>query len=655
MLSLLRKIHQQQEKIDQELETPNEKLAFYKDFFDKYKCNSIKDILQIDTCDIIVATLAAADDSLPIEVIKDAIYSNRELIENLSSEALWDLLAMYDNLQNLGALEAVKENFATGKNPFFLSRLRGGEKSIIAAAREIVEENGGDPSKFVKLFPLLEIENEIVKESNEHPELPPKLNCLTGAVVYAEVLKDLRADRMTSTDFVMFFDEQMLGGSSSSRKKNKMIASLDDIMGYKSSEIKSYMQATRKYYDSLNAEENSRRKNLTRQRNQYEQLAKELYAALDKKGIEAKVPEKVIKKVPDATIRTSALRLLYQHNMEVYDAKEKEYTELSKNDKAHYQVLLAKYGLSPSDYEVGTIMNNSLDDVEKMLQQLAKQGINRPMVLLEILQKSNLETITNYLSLVDKGIIPTELLTSNLAMFDPTSKDYENIMRNLSVIKEKKINPHNFKATPQVLLTSSQRFKTNVETLASYDLMGSLKTGIDASFMASQDLASAIDTLLELGYEVNLEESLELLNHKDKFNRLKLLKTLNMPVTSTEELLTILTTDKFFVPDSKIEEYIYNAAEFKLPTRIEKLPTPKKTNPDVPKLEDYTATPRTYSFDGIIISKNKVARNLSEIATTGRTSDRLAYGVLKGSTLTDEEVEKIVTVLSDKKTTQSSK
>ena len=55
-------------------------------------------------------------------------------------------------------------------------------------------------------------------------------------------------------------------------------------------------------------------------------------------------------------------------------------------------------------------------------------------------------------------------------------------------------------------------------------------------------LAAERDCLLELGYESNLEECLELLNHKDRFARLKLLKSLNMGVSTTEELFILPTT-----------------------------------------------------------------------------------------------------------------
>ena len=44
-----------------------------------------------------------------------------------------------------------------------------------------------------------------------------------------------------------------------------------------------------------------------------------------------------------------------------------------------------------------------------------------------------------------------------------------------------------------------------------------------------------------------LEEDIELLNYANRFKRLQVLKALNMPVSSKEELLSVLATEKFFI------------------------------------------------------------------------------------------------------------
>ena len=182
-----------------------------------------------------------------------------------------------------------------------------------------------------------------------------------------------------------------------------------------------------------------------------------------------------------------------------------------------------------------------------------------------------------------------------------------------------------------------------------------MKTGLNYNFLSNKDLASSIDVLLELGYESYLEEDIELLNYANYFKRLQVLKSLNMPVSSKEELLSILTTEKFFIADDALDSYIYNATPYNLPTRVTVIPEAKKKNPDIERLADYQETIRTYNVGGVIFSKNKTHKNLSLIATSGKTSDRLLYGLTKDTILTDEEFASVANIIAPSKNQQLSK
>ena len=217
-------------------------------------------------------------------------------------------------------------------------------------------------------------------------------------------------------------------------------------------------------------------------------------------------------------------------------------------------------------------------------------------------------------------------------------------MRNLNLISKKKLNPHYFTESEEVLILPSQVFTTNLSVLEDYSLLPNIKTGMNLSFLKGEDLAEGIDTLLELGYEKNLEECLELLNYKDKFERLKVLKTLNIPVADTQTLIEVLTTEKFYIPDNEIPNYIYSASSYYMPKNIVEVEEPKKKVSDVTRLSTFSNTERTYSFDGVLISKNKVHRNLSHILATGKPTERIIYGVLN-----DEEVSKVKTSLAPQK------
>ncbi len=650
MLDLLKQIHDAQSELDTSLSLQDEKVVFYKEFFDKYNCNSATELLKVDTCDLVIAALAAHDDSLSITELKDSIYPNRSLIESLDHESLEEIVNIISNLENLGILEVVIDHLENGT--YQATRLRERYKpeySFAKATAEVAQEKETTPQAFAKFLKLLYSDTTVATQI-EDEELENAYYLLPYVLEYKIVLDEFRREREIY-DGLFAFIEDISGSKIKSRKKGRLIATLDSGSGYNAPAILKVISSIRRYSVQKASEEAAKIKKETKERKSYEDLADTLYKALSDKNVEAKVPEKVVSKVPNANIRTAALRLIYNHNMPLYEQKEQEYVRLAANDTSHYQVLLAKYGISPDSYEVGTVMNSPLADVEIMLQTLIKLNFDNPRMLLGIIQTSNLETITNYATLVEKGIITNALLQDNPTVLNPSSKDYENMMRNLALVQEKKINPYYFTATEEILLTKHQVFSHNIETLESYQLTQSMKTGMDSTFLSSPDLTTAIDTLLELGYEQNLEKSIGLLNYRDRFNRLQLLKALNIPVETTDEMLTVLTTDKFFVPDSNIDSYLYNAAKFYLPSSVTVTDEHKVKSTDLAKLEDFDASKRTYEIAGVPISKNKVMRNLSRLSPTGKTKDRLIYSILSGSTLTDEETNKIVSTLSDTKTT----
>ena len=208
-------------------------------------------------------------------------------------------------------------------------------------------------------------------------------------------------------------------------------------------------------------------------------------------------PKKALN-IPNDEIRREVLSKIYAFNLAIYQEKEKEYKELSANDSAKYSVLLANNGISPSDYEVGTVMRNSLSDVESIINTIKSIGIEDPITILRILQITDLQTISNYAAMLKKGIISQEFILENITILNPNSATYENVMRNLSLIQNKKINPRYFTSTSKTLAVDHHTFKENLAVLEKYQLLPSLKTGMNASFITNHNLQESIDMILDV-------------------------------------------------------------------------------------------------------------------------------------------------------------
>lgn len=635
MINILRMINEEKNLIDKELSKPDdERIVFFQNFFKKYKASTLSGAMKTPTHELAIAIILQRIPSLSVEEVTQAICNTKAIFDkdDENNEQLSTLVmkfadepAMYRRIKKI--LEAEED--------YSLSSLLKKDGQLAIVVRHFLLDANIEPENFFTLVELYAKHRQVFCE----------------ALAILDVLKEIERDQEFHNAMI-----RLIGEDAGIKVKNKdREKEVRKMIGkdYNIDLLLEPLTSASKACVEYELSRKDHQKTLGRNKKIYEALESELYQAIQKG--EVTNISNMLKKVPSEKIRLAILKLVYTHNQEIYKQLTSEYQTLSANDASQYQILLERYGISPDSYEVGTVMENSIDNLTEMLEILSRLSITASQGLLTILQSSDLETVENIFALAERGIITGDLLTNHLGIFNPSSKDYENFMRNLDVINKQKLNPHYFTASEEMLTLPHQRFASSMKVLEEYELLSNLKTGMNLSFLKEEDLAPAIDTLLELGYEKNLEESLELLNYRDKFNRLRVLKALNIPVSSTEELIEVLTTPKFYVQDTEIPNYIYNAAQYHLPSNIVEVTEPKKKLSDVQKLSSFSETDRTYSFNGVLISKNKVHRTLSHVLATGKPIDRLKYGVLKDSILTDEEVLKVVAALTPQKTTVAAK
>lgn len=634
MIELLRLINKEQDKIEEELSQEDEHLKFFDSFFETNGCSNLTECINASHADLAIAIILYRNPNVSVDKVKDVVYKNRAIFEDLSNDTTGDFVKFVDFLlQDKEIYERLKGCIIQDKK---LSKIkhRKEELKAIKDIKYMIDIIGSTPEDYFNLIDLFETDGPAI----------------CNALAIISTLRDIK-ERRELNYFLVEDYSATRNVKFKNKEKDKKVAEMIrddfDVVG-----LLSIIHEAREAYLQLKKNEKIKKRNLVKTKNIYETLSENIYNAVQKGEI--RNIKSLIEKVPNEEIRLKVLKLVYEHNSHIYSQLTTEYRVLSANDSSHYQVLLAKYGVSPDTYEVGTVMNNSIEDLEKILKVLSKLRITDAKNILNIIQNTDLETIINIQTFTENGIITSELIQEHKNIFNPNSTEYENIMRNISFITQKKINPHSFAASQEILIASPQKIVENITALEDYELIQNIKTGMDLNFLNKDNLNEAIDILLELGYEKNLEECLELLNYKDRFKRLQLLKTLNIPVSDTKTLIDILSTDKFYTADEEISNYIYNATQYKLPKGIIESEDTSETS-EIAELNAYNETNRTYSFDGVRISKNKVKRNLSHVLEAETREDRLIYSVLKDSVLTDDEVEKIINCITTGKTSRTVK
>jgi hypothetical protein len=251
-------------------------------------------------------------------------------------------------------------------------------------------------------------------------------------------------------------------------------------------------------------------------------------------------------------------------------------------------------------------------------------------IIIKILQNSNLEIVENMRDILSKGYLSVAFVCENIDIYYINSLKYSLLKENINLLNNYNLNPYIFKSTPEVLFSSTDRLKNNLETLASYNLLKKLKTTNNYYFLMSSELELKLDKLIELGYEFILEEDLSILN-SDNLNRLEIVKLLNMELSTKEEVFEVLSSEKFYIKDEDIPSYISNIVSLK-----------KKQNLNMSKeeLESFRLTPRSYSIGGNIISSIKVDRLLSN-------GNDLYDSIFSNTTLNSEEYDTIIKSIED--------
>ncbi len=664
MLELLQKIHEEQTKLEKESTMISPKVAFYREFFRKYPTRNIIDIINIPSQELILAVLASSNATLSFEFIEDAVRSNGQFLEEINMEAFDAFIKAAITQDEEGNFDAIVEALQQPEEEISISDALGQLFDLFKAMKEknvasnttlmtkffigLAEEHGTTKENLAKLLYIIKQEaKECKKYTPEYLEVACRedLGILLSHAVDLRDTLDIYRDHYKHIEEYTKEADQASGRRTSKKVRDQMYIDFVSTFSGNYKETLASIARISKYFERISSLEQNRVTGLRREKGNLEQLATIVGNALKAPTQEVTLPTKVISKISSPELKRQVLTAVYIHNKDIQLGRLNEYLELSANDATHYRLLLSQYGITPDKYDVSTVMDISLSDLEAMLKTLTKLKITDPEQLVFLLQTSDIASVSAIHQLAERGVLSYDFVALHPRLFSIDSKEQSALLANLATIQDEKLNPYHFTTSEDRLLISPAKFSETISILSEYQLTQCLKTGLDLSFLGQDGLPEAIDTLLELGYEESLEENLSLLNYKDRFNRLRVLKELNIPVTK-EELIQVLSNDKFYVPDHMISDYLYNATEHNLPAVIT---SDVEQEIDLSCLDEFSNTSRTYLINGVLISKSKVRRNLQDVTKTIPENGVLLYGICKGSVLTDEEYQRISSQISGEK------
>lgn len=336
----------------------------------------------------------------------------------------------------------------------------------------------------------------------------------------------------------------------------------------------------------------------------------------------------IVKYIEDDDIENQVLKAIIAHNAKYYSKLEEEYNLLSKNTVKNYQVLLNDLNINYDEFDIEKIMHNTLDDIKEMVNVLNKLEISDNDKL-NVLANSDLETLLKVSDFIFKGFIPKQEVISDISILFTNDSKFNSYLENIKFLDNYNINPYLFKNSLSIMFNGSDLLKNGLEVLNSYGLIDSIKTTSDFSFFY-EDYISRIDKMIELGYYSFLKDNLGLLNYTN-INRLEMLKTLGEEVNSMDQMIFILESESFFVPDSLIDSYLPDEVSLHDEIFISK-----------DNLAEFGVDNLTYNISGILVSSNKVSRELEK-------GNSVYKAITKGLMLGEEDYNLLVDAFWNKK------
>lgn len=575
---LLKQIEENKDNLYNKLNEPNEENEFFEEFSSSLSLNVIDNLTKLDVLDFVKAYLLVYSKNKSYEDITAVIEEISPFFEHkLKSISFFklveDILELKDNVLKDDLIKLIN-----GKSKKLLNS--DDEKRVLMIKKIQKLEN----TKLQKFIKLCYEDTETVGET-----------CSLLITMYNVrhvrqrfEAEEIRLNGMTSKEKELF--KELVKNAEKDLFEFK----------FKSKDIEESIDGIRRYASDVISEEKARKRKIKKNFSNYTYIESWIKRIKQNQEITT-IPDEVMQ-LDDEELQKQILERIYSNNMSIYTQIEKKYNDLSSNSYNKYSLLLEQYGIDISNYNID--ITNDINEVEKILKLVSSLNIKSPHKIVEIINTSKLEIVESINNLVKKGYIDNEYVNNNINIF---SDSYIDLISNIEEFKKEGLSLSSISKLKDSLCEDSDTIQRNIAVLKEYGLFSSLGDCSSSSFLNNEQLEKKIDKLLELGIEQFLREDLSLLNYEDSvYDKILLAYRLNIPIEDTNSLHNILSTP-FIVSDDDIDTYLFNLSRKSLDS-LEDININKDDLLEL--LEKKQSSENVYDFDGVLISKNKVSRNL---------------------------------------------
>ncbi len=369
----------------------------------------------------------------------------------------------------------------------------------------------------------------------------------------------------------------------------------------------------------------------------------------------------LIKNIDEETVFS-----LYQYATELNQSFSKELFRqrdcLSQDNLKNKKLQLKNWG-----YDIDKIATDKLnfllkyanmDELGKVLPYVI--GLNNSLIDiysdngLYILVNTTYDIVVQLNELLVKNIINLNFVNQNPQIF--FNKDIINdvvglnstLVNNMALLNQNYEIANNY--IGEMLLMDTQTLENNINTLKRYN------PEFNKNILSNNKLLDCLDSFIELGcydyiknVHLNINENSFII-----FKRYYVSKLINFKSKNLKD--RVETGVDFYINDSDLDDYIINNVSDYIPKDINNILDNSSRNVisdnQLKQFEKYSKNKLVYDFDGILISKNKVLRNLYCLENSNiqlGENDLLFASIIYGSILDYERIEALKDIIYSKK------
>lgn len=543
---------------------PDEELLFLRELISKTSTADIESISRIDESDIFLAYLTAKTD-FPFESLRERIKNIKPLINdpNMTQKKLTNVFCgMIANCDFTGPAEEsyktskivtkVKES---AKEKTLIQILKGNDlpESLLPSAKAIIE---------LVLFFNSDIiagrsfDDEVTDELND--ALNKRLDIFSDAFILMGTIKSAREICNGTSPHISLVDDNdnvvSIYDESISKKDKKYIhKQVSKLTDYKT--VTANYQTISKYLQ----EKESRLSKIIKGKNKKAQQYRNFIESLEKMSLPGEITayQASLEYLPDEDLKLEFLRCVYENNLKEGAKLQEEYNKTFSKERAVYARILSKHSLPNSEEFLDCVISRyTEEELKSVLEDIGKLGITDIDNIYQVLSSSNSKTISTLRSLTEKEIISKDFYKTHMSIFLSESTTYKTALTNINSFTDFGINPKYLYLNPNILLTDTTSLKERLGLLKEERLLGSIKKDSDISFLTSSDLDKRVNIMKFANCSESVSDNIDLLNYSStRWKRVVVMQTIDMPVAK-EDLSAFLDRDDFFIPDSKIDNYI---------------------------------------------------------------------------------------------------